>query len=336
MDDAFQATFLVLVRRAASIRDGDRLGPWLYGVAHRVARRIRSKRRRRQQREKGGEAMAAHEPSHEPTPDDLGPALHEELIRLPAKYRSPIVLCDLGGYTHEEAARRLGWPVGTVKGRQSRARDLLRDRLARRGLAPTAGAVAATLAADASAAVPPVLLLSTVRAATSLAAGGATVAAGLASASAVATAKEVSRAMFLIPAKLIATVVTALGLLATGVGTNAIQDDAKPDDRPRARPAPARTSEAATKPDAKPTNTEIASARAEMARGPRRNRQTDIRRYFVPYLDLVSETSKESETPRSIWSRLNSTHPQSGRSRLTRAIWNAWSGSVASSSSITR
>lgn len=225
VDDAFQATFLVLVRKAVSIRDGDRLGPWLYGVAHRVARRVRAQGARQRERETGGEAMAAHEPVCEITPDDFGAELHEELARLPEKYRAPIVLCDLGGCTHEEAARRLGWPIGTVKGRQSRARDLLRDRLQRRGLAPTTAAISAALTADAHAILPSVLVHSTVRAAMCLAAGGATTAAaGLASASAVAAAEQVSHGMIWIKLKLLAAGLMSAGIVAGGVGAYTLQD----------------------------------------------------------------------------------------------------------------
>ena len=144
VEDAFQATFLVLVRKARALRPHDAVGHWLHGVAYRVALRARSETTRRRSRERtvasiedlapavGGERLG---------PDfELRPLLDEELRRLPATYRAAVVLCYLDGQTHEEAARQLGWPVGTVKGRLARAKDLLRDRLTRRGLTLARGA----------------------------------------------------------------------------------------------------------------------------------------------------------------------------------------------------
>ena len=139
-DDAFQATFLVLVRRARQLGPRDAIGPWLYGVAARVSLRARSRA--------GASGVMSRSPSRSRRSrratrrwmPDLVEVLDQELARLPAKYRSPLVLCYLEGRTHEEAARELGWPVGTVKGRLARGRDLLRSRLTRRGLAPTASA----------------------------------------------------------------------------------------------------------------------------------------------------------------------------------------------------
>ncbi len=221
VDDAFQATFLVLVRRAGSIRDGDRLGNWLYGVAHKVASRIRTDAARRRERERKGAAMSVFS-TDGTTHDDLGPALHEELNRLPEKYRAPVVLCDLEGCTHDEAARRLRWPVGSVKGRLSRARNLLRERLSRRGITLSTGAITATLARDASASVPPVLLESTLQAAMQVAAGKA-IAAGLVSATALAIAEGVNHAMFLSKLKLIAAGLVAAGVVVSGAGVYAYQ-----------------------------------------------------------------------------------------------------------------
>src|SRR5262245_50327437 len=132
-EDAFQATFLVLVRRAGSIHQPERLGNWLYGVAYRVAARARAVAARRHQRERDGVDLQAPAPAGDAGGNDLRPILHEELDRLPEKYRVPVVLCYLEGLTNEEAARQLAWPVGTVKGRLARARDVLRGRLARRG-----------------------------------------------------------------------------------------------------------------------------------------------------------------------------------------------------------
>jgi RNA polymerase sigma-70 factor (ECF subfamily) len=154
-EDAFQATFLVLVRRAGSIREPELLGNWLYGVAHRVAARARNVSARRRTREGQGHAMADVEAADEPGPSDLQPVLHEEVNRLPDKYRVPVVLCYLEGKSNEEVAQVLHRPVGTIKGRLARARKLLRDRLTRRGLALSTGLLAAALSANTAAAAPP-------------------------------------------------------------------------------------------------------------------------------------------------------------------------------------
>ena len=133
VEDAFQATFLVLVRKAGSLGQRDAIGHWLYGVACRVALRARCEAARRRSREVPVARVVSIARDDEPCPDELAPALDEELSRLPQKYRAPVVLCYLEGLTHEEAARQLHWPIGSVKGRLSRARELLRGRLARRG-----------------------------------------------------------------------------------------------------------------------------------------------------------------------------------------------------------
>ncbi len=146
-DDAFQATFLVLARNAASIRDRRFLGRWLYEVAYRIAIRSRTRSAHRRSREKEAAQMSAQadRQEYDPAWNELRPVLHEEVNRLPEKYRDAVVLCYLEGRTNEEAATLLGWPVGTVKGRLSRARELLRSRLTRRGLALSAAFLALSL-----------------------------------------------------------------------------------------------------------------------------------------------------------------------------------------------
>jgi len=143
-----------------------------------------------------------------------------------------VVLCYLEGRTHEEAAALLCWPVGTVKGRLSRARDLLRDRLTRRGLTVPAGLVAAILAEEARAAVPAALLQSTVAAATGIAAGKA-VAAGLVSATAIALAEGVIQSMFATKLKMMVLGLIAAGVVAGGAGAFAFQRAARATARPR-------------------------------------------------------------------------------------------------------
>ncbi len=144
VEDAFQATFLVLVRRAGSVRVGDSLGRWLHGVARRVAARARVQSERRRARiGEGGREPAV--PGFDPVQAELRAALDEELGRLPGKFQAPLVLCHLEGLTHAEAARRLRWPIGTVSGRLSQARTLLLKRLTRRGFSLAVGPLAAML-----------------------------------------------------------------------------------------------------------------------------------------------------------------------------------------------
>jgi RNA polymerase sigma factor (sigma-70 family) len=135
VDDAFQGTFLIFIKKAATLRQPERLGPWLYGVAYRVALRARMRRRNKEL----PEDLAGPRLSCSAEDNEQFEALHNQIQRLPEKYRVPIVLCCIEGLSPNEAARQLGWPVGTVHGRLSRARDLLRDRLTRRGILVTDG-----------------------------------------------------------------------------------------------------------------------------------------------------------------------------------------------------
>jgi RNA polymerase sigma factor (sigma-70 family) len=141
--DAFQATFLILARRAALLRFGESLAPWLLGVARRVSLNARAASAIREQHERrAGERMPRSVESG--TPDDLAAVLLEEVDRLPDGFRQAVVVCDLEGLTQEQAARQLGWPLGTVRSRLARGRDRLRGRLTRRGLAPTSATATAT------------------------------------------------------------------------------------------------------------------------------------------------------------------------------------------------
>ncbi len=147
-EDAFQATFLILVRRARDLGPRDAIGPWLYGVASRVASRARAQVSRYRRYQATPLEFPVPDRSGSAVDPDLVEVLDQELSRLPGKYRSPVVLCYLEGRTHEEAARDLQWPLGTVKGRLARARELLRSRLARRGFAPSAGVMAVLSSPD--------------------------------------------------------------------------------------------------------------------------------------------------------------------------------------------
>jgi RNA polymerase sigma factor (sigma-70 family) len=145
--DAFQATFLVLVRKGHSLWVRDSLGPWLHRVACRAAQRARADAVRRRSLEYDL-AAAAVDRSNGDDRDSLAAVVHEEVDRLPDRYRVPIVLCDLEGRTCEDAARHLGCPVGTIGSRLARGRERLRGRLARRGLSPGAGALIAAISAE--------------------------------------------------------------------------------------------------------------------------------------------------------------------------------------------
>src|SRR5262249_49829935 len=156
-EDAFQATFLVLSRKAGSIRRAEALQNWLYGVATRLATRMKAAALRRQKREVALVEPLPSEPVPEGEAEDLGPILYEEIGRLPDKYRIPFVLCYLEGKTNEQTAQELGCPHGTVFSRLARARERLRHRLKRRGVVVSSAALAATLlnlSAQASASVP--------------------------------------------------------------------------------------------------------------------------------------------------------------------------------------
>ncbi|WP_422928078.1 sigma-70 family RNA polymerase sigma factor [Singulisphaera sp. PoT] len=144
--DAFQATFLILARKADSVRVDGSLGRWLYQVSRRVAHRARGVAIRRAYFERATPGLEPHDAADDVEHRELLAALDEEVSRLPEPFRSTLVLCDLGGLAHEEAARQLGCAVGTVESRLSRARKRLRERLTRRGLAPMfAGAFDASI-----------------------------------------------------------------------------------------------------------------------------------------------------------------------------------------------
>jgi RNA polymerase sigma factor (sigma-70 family) len=264
-EDAFQATFLVLARKAPSIRKAGSVGSWLYGVAHRTAARARDRAARRRVREQTaadlpGTGTAAGEAGppgrleqlRDPSlPDDtpaalqrreLAAALDEELWRLPDKYRLPLLLCHLEGHTNNEAAKRLGCPAGTLKSRLARGRQLLRARLRQRGLALPAAVLSVVLAEGAGAAGPSAgLLHGIVQAATLFAAGAET--AGVVSGSASALATRMLQTMLISKLTMTALAVLALGLLGLGAGTLLPPTaEARPPDAPLARAEkPART-----------------------------------------------------------------------------------------------
>jgi RNA polymerase sigma factor (sigma-70 family) len=214
-EDAFQATFLVLVRKAGSLACREIIGDWLHGVALRTALKARSAQGRRRGKERQmarPEAVAA----------DLAPEWHalldQELQGLPEKYRVPIILCELEGRTHQEAARQLGCPIGTLSGRLSRARSLLARRLTRRGLSLSAGGLAGLLCSDATAAgVNQVLVSSTVKAAAQIAEGQA--AAGIVSSQVAALTEGVVKAMLMSKLKTLGAISALVVMLGLGAGS---------------------------------------------------------------------------------------------------------------------
>jgi RNA polymerase sigma factor (sigma-70 family) len=128
-EDAFQAAFVVFLRKAAAIRKPELLGNWLYGVAYRIALKARANAARRTSHERQAASMSALEPDGSESVTEMRELLDEELNRLPEKYRAPLVLCYLQGKTNAEAARCLGWPIGSMSWRLNQGREKLRDRI---------------------------------------------------------------------------------------------------------------------------------------------------------------------------------------------------------------
>ncbi len=249
-EDAFQAAFLILARRARSERDRDALGGWLHRVARRVATRSKIRVDRRKARERpGAEEVAAVKQVDRIERDEIRSVIDEEIDRLGDPQRLPVVLCCLEGLSHEEASLRLRWPLGTVKSRLARGRLRLQERLVRRGFAPATAALAATVAgtagAGASAAVSPSLVAATARiAAATFAAGGAT--SGVVPAAVSALIREELGPM------MIARIKLAAGALAAGASV-ALVGLALGAPRPRAEgPVVATPAATVDAPDAKP------------------------------------------------------------------------------------
>ncbi len=234
-EDAFQATFLVLVRKARRLWVQDSLGPWLHQVAYRTASAARSAsiRRRGHERRMAASAIVTVSPASEGA-GTVGEwerrVLHEEIARLPERYRVPMVLCGLEGLTQEQAAQRLRWPVGTVKSRLARGRERLRARLTRRGLARSAGVPAAIFRIEAGrAGVPAALAGATIRIATRCAAGK--MAAGVVSASVAALTDGVLRTMALTKMTTLGVSGLLLGAVLAGAGVLAQPAEGLPPDR---------------------------------------------------------------------------------------------------------
>jgi RNA polymerase sigma-70 factor (ECF subfamily) len=215
VEDAFQATFLVLVQKADSMRKQESIAGWLFGVAHKVAARLRKKAANRR---------LYHGPLVETIPagaagaerDETAWKIHEALDRLPHKFRAPLVLCYLEGKTQEETAKELGWTAGMVKGRLERGRDKLRARLAKTGVALSATALAADLAAPATAALVPAALVHSTLEVSLLGTAGKTVTVGAVPAQVFALTKEVTKAMFLKKLQMVTVTILLVGIIGAG------------------------------------------------------------------------------------------------------------------------
>jgi RNA polymerase sigma factor (sigma-70 family) len=249
-EDACQATFLVLARRAASIRNRDNLGSWLHGVAFRAAAGLRRRIARRRARE-GPEADVPQADAADVTWREVRGIFDEELRRLPARFQAPLLLCYLEGKTRDEAAQELGWSLGTLRGRLERGRELLRGRLVRRGVTLSGALLAALLSGRAaSAALPAALVVRILRTVADAGAVPAPVAALL---------EEVSRAMLLSRLKVVAAV--SLGVCLLGLGV-ALRVGGALEAQPPAAPPGAGDAAERTVP---PSNRPPAAGRAEEA-----------------------------------------------------------------------
>jgi RNA polymerase sigma factor (sigma-70 family) len=264
-EDAFQATFLILARKASTVMPREMIANWLHGVAFRTAMKAKTMKAKR--REKQVTAMPEPEAAPHDQWHDLQLLIDQELNGLPENYRLPILLCDLEGKSIREATQQLAWPQGTLAGRLARGRKILAKRLARRGVVLSAGSLAAVVSPNvASAGVPTSLMSSTVKAATMIAAGQAAVAGVFPTQVAVLT-EGVLRTMFLTKRKTVMSVLLMLGVVVLGGGllihhkaaeqqTKREQDGAKPAAGPldRLRRVAGTVTEAGAKHDAAKTD----------------------------------------------------------------------------------
>jgi RNA polymerase sigma factor (sigma-70 family) len=214
-EDIFQATFLVLARKAGCIRKGESLGSWLYAVASRLAQKTRARAGKRRSCEQQAASPLELTPVDEVTWGELRAILHEEVGRLPQKYRAAVIVCYWEGRTYQEAGQQLGCAASTVKDRLERARTMLQRRLARRGLALSAAWFAASLDGSTSAAVSAKLLQTTVRSALLFTQGQ--IPAGAISGQALASARKALQGMSLSKLRYGLALLLLVGVLG-GVG----------------------------------------------------------------------------------------------------------------------
>jgi RNA polymerase sigma factor (sigma-70 family) len=251
-EDAFQATFLVLLRKGTSVWPREMVGNWLYGVAHQTALKARATAAKRRLRERQVTAMPEPQTLPRNRRDDLLDRLDDELSQLPDKYRAAIVLCDLEGKTRREAAHVLKIREGTLSSRLTAARRLLAKRLARNGGTFAGGSLAALVSrATASAAVPRTVVSATIRTANAIVTGHA--AAGAVPAAVAALAEGVLKTMLLSKLKTLMVLVGLCGILAFGLGMSGASGFAQPAGAARkTEAAPRPAEEPARKVDAQP------------------------------------------------------------------------------------
>jgi RNA polymerase sigma factor (sigma-70 family) len=241
VEDAFQATFLVLVRKARRIARRDRLAGWLYGVAFRTAQKARFRRARQRAVERPADDSTPEPAAPAPPPNDWLELLDRELLAVPEKYRLPLLLCELRGLSRRDAARQLGLAEGTLSSRLARGRQLLRQRLSRRGVSMSAAALLGGLASQARADFSSALVGPTVRTAASFVTNRS-LAAGAVPAAVLHLTEGVLKSMSLSKLKIALLVlpvlaVGALGFHAAAAKAPPAQEEARPADPPRARPA---------------------------------------------------------------------------------------------------
>jgi len=230
-DDAFQATFLVLARRAGAVAPRHMVGNWLYGVAYRTALEARRMAARRRAREIQMAQLPQPAVEHPPPRPDLLAVLDDELSRLHDRLRLPVVLCDLEGHSRRDVARQLGIPDGTLSNRLAAGRRLLARRLTKRGITLSAGALAVSLTRDGSAIVPDSLLGSTTRAVLAAAPDAVSASVG-------AITHEVIKSMYLTKLKALSALVLVVGaMIGAGFWSGPAQT-AEPQPKPAAPPVP--------------------------------------------------------------------------------------------------
>ena len=259
-EDAFQATFLVLLRKAGSVRNADSVASWLHGVAYRVSRRAKADAIQRRAHERRVAEMRAFRHDREADRPESWTELHEEIARLPARYREPLVLCYLEGLTTGVVAQRLRCPQGTILSRLSRGRERLRARLTRRGLAPVNSLVTEAPPPDAEAtSVPGPLLSATVQLGTRFLDQPA--AAAPVSASVASLTEGVLQAMFWTKLKASGLVGLALATLAVGAGAALAYQEKKERRVVRSQKAPQEPATPAVRPPdaARPTGSSAAA-----------------------------------------------------------------------------
>jgi RNA polymerase sigma factor (sigma-70 family) len=300
-EDAFQATFLVLVRKAASLGSPNKLGNWLYGVAYRTALEARTAADKRRAKEA---TVVARTEAREDIWADLRPVLDQELERLPEKYRVPLVLCDLEGQTRKEVACQLGLPEGTVASRLARSRSLLAKRLVRRGSVLTVGSLETLFSESVALACVPTTLVSSTIKTVGLFAAGQGGAAGAVSAQVAALTQGVLKAMFLTKIKFATAVLLAAGFLAAGVASSGliyqtqatVQAESRKGAQPNGNIEASKQELKAPADSVRVEQIEPSTAKAGEARPPQRNAtNTKVQELLKERLATLKELSKATQ-----------------------------------------